>query len=352
MRCHVHNYELNNHRVAAALHNIAIVQLRDGKLDEALDAIEEAVRIRKLAFGDSSPKLADSLNELGIILLSRKEFHEAIEAFNDALEISEAKFGKQDIRVCKILNNIGCIYYEYGDYSTAEKIFQETIAMQQKLSADKAADKDKPGALTSMSTLCNAGYVYIDSAQYQKAINSLESALATQMMVLDKGNKLILSTLDNLGYANAQDGDYDKALCHYDHLLSLQTKQVGRSDIEISETLMKMVWVHIKLYEWEEARLKLEKIKKIQVMNNADDKKFAKTDRLINEVTYQMLKYSSPLEAIAVSLTSAGVRNPFTGKKLDFAFLHPLTDDLTASIGALKKPVNSSKMSGHKLNFS
>jgi hypothetical protein len=51
------------------MHNIAIVQLRDGKLDEALDAIEEAVRIRKLSFGDDSPKLADSLNELGIIRL-------------------------------------------------------------------------------------------------------------------------------------------------------------------------------------------------------------------------------------------------------------------------------------------
>jgi tetratricopeptide (TPR) repeat protein len=77
--------------VAAALHNIAIVQLRDGKLDEALDAIEEAVRIRRLAFGEDSPKLADSLNELGIILLSRKEFHEAIEAFNDALEIHSCR---------------------------------------------------------------------------------------------------------------------------------------------------------------------------------------------------------------------------------------------------------------------
>jgi tetratricopeptide (TPR) repeat protein len=224
--------------------------------------------------------------------------------------------------------------------------------MQQKLQSDKTHLKDKPGALTSMSTLCNSGYVYVDSAQYQKAINVLEKALATQMAVLDKGNKLILNTLDNLGYANAQDGDYDKAVCHYDQLLALQTKQMGRNHIEISETLMKIVWVHVKLYEWEEAREKLERIKKIQVSNNADSRKLSKTDRLINEVTYQLLKYTSFSETVAVSLTSAGVRNPFTGRKLDFAFLRPPTDDMTASIGTLKKPINSSKMSGHKLNYS
>ena len=341
---------MTHFRVGSALHNIAIVQLRDGNLDDALDAIEEAVRLRMIAFGQDSTKVADSLVELGIILLSRKEFHDSIEAFNDALEISEAKFGKEDIRIGKILNNIGCIYYEYGDLEASEKIFLETIAMQRKLKTDKSS-KDKPGALTAMSTLCNIGYVYIESNQYVKAIEVLEQALAIQIDVLEKGNKFTLNTLDNLGYAYAKDGDYDKAVCQYDELLELQIEQLGRQHIEISETLMKLVWVHIKLYEWEDARLKLEQIKKIQKVNlKRDDKRAVKTDKLLNEVNNQLLKYTSPAEAIAVGLTSSGVRNPFTGRKIDFAFLSPPTEDLKASAGDLRKPHNSSKLSGHKLN--
>ncbi len=46
--------------MGAALHNVAIANLRAGQLDEAVDAIEEAVRIRKLTLGKDSPKVAVS----------------------------------------------------------------------------------------------------------------------------------------------------------------------------------------------------------------------------------------------------------------------------------------------------
>jgi tetratricopeptide (TPR) repeat protein len=352
LRSHLDEYGNKHPRVGSALHNIAIVQLRDGSLDDALDAIEEAVRVRKAAFGNDHPKVADSLVEKGIILLSRKEFHDSIETFNDALEICENKFGKNDIRVCKILNNIGCIYFEFGDLDASEKVFLEATDMQRELK-DQRGNKDKPGALTSMSTLCNIGYVYIDGSKYDKAIGVLEEAMLIQIDVLDRGNKLILNTLDNLGYAYSMDGDYDKAVCQYDELLEFQIEGLGRHHIEVSETLMKLIWVHIKLYEWEEARTKLERVQKIQAMHlDRRDRKLIKTDNLLCQVNYQLLKYTSPSEAIAVSLTSAGVRNPITGKKIDFSFLSPPTEDMKASVGSLKKPYNSSKMSGHKLNYS
>ncbi len=53
-------YGESHHRVGAALHNVAIANLRAGQLDEAVDAIEEAVRIRKITLGKDSPKVAVS----------------------------------------------------------------------------------------------------------------------------------------------------------------------------------------------------------------------------------------------------------------------------------------------------
>lgn len=50
-----------HHRVGAALHNVAVANLRAGLLDDARDAIEEAVRIRKLTLGDENPKVAVSV---------------------------------------------------------------------------------------------------------------------------------------------------------------------------------------------------------------------------------------------------------------------------------------------------
>lgn len=53
-------YGEEHERVGAALHNVAVANLRAGLLDDAKDAIEEAVRIRRLTLGEEHPKVAVS----------------------------------------------------------------------------------------------------------------------------------------------------------------------------------------------------------------------------------------------------------------------------------------------------
>ena len=67
-----------NRRVGAALHNLAIVHLRSGNMTDAVDAIEEAVRIRKSTLGEFHPKVSVSLNnsslnpqEYGILIINK-----------------------------------------------------------------------------------------------------------------------------------------------------------------------------------------------------------------------------------------------------------------------------------------
>ena len=51
-------YGERHERVGAALHNVAIANLRAGSLDDAMDAIEEAIKIRSRALGRTHPKVA------------------------------------------------------------------------------------------------------------------------------------------------------------------------------------------------------------------------------------------------------------------------------------------------------
>jgi Tfp pilus assembly protein PilF len=51
-------YGEHHDRVGAALHNVAIANLRAGSLDDAMDAIEEAIKIRSRSLGRSHPKVA------------------------------------------------------------------------------------------------------------------------------------------------------------------------------------------------------------------------------------------------------------------------------------------------------
>ena len=54
-------YGEKHDRVGAALHNVAIANLRAGRLDDAMDAIEEAIKIRSRALGRAHPKVAVSV---------------------------------------------------------------------------------------------------------------------------------------------------------------------------------------------------------------------------------------------------------------------------------------------------
>jgi hypothetical protein len=53
-------YGENHPRIGGALHNVAVANLRAGLLNDAREAIEEAVRIRKVTLGEQNPKVAVS----------------------------------------------------------------------------------------------------------------------------------------------------------------------------------------------------------------------------------------------------------------------------------------------------
>ena len=56
----ISQHDESHHRVGAALHNIGIVHIRAGNYTDALDAIEEAVKIRKATLGRFHTKVAVS----------------------------------------------------------------------------------------------------------------------------------------------------------------------------------------------------------------------------------------------------------------------------------------------------
>lgn len=60
-----------NERVGTALHNVGIANLRASKLEDARDAIEEAVRIRKRTLGAEDHMVAVSMVYISMDIVSR-----------------------------------------------------------------------------------------------------------------------------------------------------------------------------------------------------------------------------------------------------------------------------------------
>lgn len=149
-----------------------MANLRAGQLNDARDAIEEAVRIRKTTLGIQSPKVADSLVEFGIILLSKKQYDESLGVFREAFELRQREADlaqgsnnaqEAQLKMAKIRHNLGCVNYEIGQLEEAKEAYTEAIEQQKTAFGTWTTpfmimtDTTKPGFLTMASTMCNRG---------------------------------------------------------------------------------------------------------------------------------------------------------------------------------------------------
>jgi len=353
-------YGEEHHRVGSALHNVAVANLRSGLLEDARDAIEEAVRIRKLTLGEDDPKVADSLVEYGIILLSMKNYNQSIEVFEDALELrqiesDEAEDGasrrEAQLKKAKIRHNIGCVNFEVRRYDEARRNYVGAIQEQKAIfgswsSAFSLAgpDTSKPGHLTMASTMCNKGYIDLEQEKYRDAIDTFQESLKIQKILLEADNKLILSTMTNIGYCYVKINDTEKACVIYKELVKLQSESyTEQSQRAWYQSLKKLVYCQVVLYEFEDAFENLRLLEDYLIANKGRTRNSAndlrRTHQLMGEVNYQIFKFPTLSDYTSRLACTSGCGCTDDRDNVDVTHWYP------------KKPVNGSKMSGHRMTY-
>jgi len=336
-------------RVGAALHNVAIANLRAGSLDDAMDAIEEAIKIRSRALGRSHPKVADSLVELGIILLSMEEHTDSLKVFDRALRLRRAEHAdlvaqedidENSLKIAKVLNNMGCVNYERQFLDEAKQSFEEAVSLQKKVfrnmfNLSVGYDTSSPGILTMASTMCNLGYVAIEQGDFSSAVKTLLTSLKIQKAVLGQSNKLVQSTLDNLGYASAMQNNYEQALTYYNEIWITQ-KESNETNEEKIHTLRKLVTGCARIEDYNRCFSYLENLEDLQAEIDPDSRDAHLTRKLMGEVNYQLLKLPSLSDK--------------TNRAVGFALcIGETEEDVDLDEWVILKPENTSKMSGHRV---
>lgn len=337
-------------RVGAALHNVAIANLRSGNLDDAMDAIEEAIKIRSRALGRKHSKVTDSLVEYGIILLSMEEFDDALKVFEGALSmrkneklVSRGDASERKLRIAKIWNNIGCVHFEKGEYSKARDAFDEAINIFCKVYGlwtkfFYKLNVTDTGYLAMASTLCNKAYVEMQWEHYGNAIKYLQQSLEIQKELLGAENKLVKSSLDNLGYAFVVSDSYDKALKIYTEFWEEQQDSLRATPEEKVDTLKKIVYCELNVVKLEKA---LEHLGIMEdLLQDCDEEQqeelLEECQKLMGEVNYQIFKHPSLADTANRTLGC-----PICPVSED--------EDIHREIWRPLKPDVTSKMSGHRI---
>ena len=119
---------------AAALQEQAWSLQAEGKLEDALTAGREALRLMEESEGPDSPEVANLLNDLAEIEQDRQEFRSALALAGRAQEIEDrlgdafTGEGAVPIRV-KTLSLLGAIRGIRGDYALGERDLQQALAI-------------------------------------------------------------------------------------------------------------------------------------------------------------------------------------------------------------------------------
>ena len=108
--------------VAASANLIGFVQARRGKLEEAIQFLEEAYQIR-LGMGDLV-KTSESLMNLGNVYREKEDYDMALECYNECLKIRKMGMGDKHEKVACALVGIGNVKLEQEEHSEARRNFE------------------------------------------------------------------------------------------------------------------------------------------------------------------------------------------------------------------------------------
>jgi eukaryotic-like serine/threonine-protein kinase len=214
---------------AAALNDLGVALLAEGKLLEAEAVNNEALTVRRRLFHTDNADIATSLNNLANVYRHVGRLKEAESHTREALRIRRELFGKEDLEVADSLRNLCIILGDEGNWTESEAIAREVLAMRRKL-----LGPEHPwvaSALTDLAWAVGAGTNLVEAETLER------EALAMRQRLLGADHPDVAKSLYLLGDRMRQQGELSQALPILSAALSIQRKVLGEDNPVLLDTM-------------------------------------------------------------------------------------------------------------------
>ena len=165
---------------ASSVNNLGVLLLLQGRYDEALPVLQEAVDISRRVGGDQHPELARALENLGNVYYRKHEFDRTLELLDEVMTIRKEVLGENSPDVARTLNNMGMVANAAGDPETAEGYLRRAVD-----GMERAYGPDHPDVATSHWSLAHVlwGEGKLDEAEVE-----LRAAVAVAERAFPEGS--------------------------------------------------------------------------------------------------------------------------------------------------------------------
>ncbi len=295
----------NSPESARSLALLSFVYFVTGKLAQAEEHGDMALRTRLKTFGETSEEAAASYNDLGLIY-GQINPEMALDYYEKTLAIYEKLHGKEHRKMAIAHSNIGLVYKNMKLYGDAVESFETAGAIWAKLYPD--------GHPNQAFSLVNLGLTYELMGNNTSAKGYFERALAMYRKSYGERHSDIAAVLNQLGILADEEKEYDHALRLFQAALIANTPTFASTEVSSNPAIARHYNAKVLLYT---LRLKAESLERKhlnQTLKRSDMtlalRCLQSCDSLIDNIRFNSSNESDKLEigASANDVYEGGVR--------------------------------------------
>jgi tetratricopeptide (TPR) repeat protein len=210
--------------VLGAIQNLGNLYIDQGKLDEAEQMYERALRGKEEALGPTHTSTLDTVNNLGNLYADQGKLDKAEQMYERALQGKKEAFGPTHTSTLNTVNNLGNLYANQGKLDKAEQMYEQALrGMEEALG---------PTHTSTLQTVNNLGNLYADQGKLDKAEQMYERALQGKKEALGPTHTSTLNTVNNLGNLYADQGKLGEAEQMYERALRGYEEALGEERVQ------------------------------------------------------------------------------------------------------------------------
>ncbi len=211
---------VDNHRVAAALANLARALTDGGQLISAEAYLQQALDLSRGADKEASVETADILVQFAQFALNAKsEPERARKLFGEALDIYRSALGNQHLSVAVTLSGLASAALWMDDLPSAERYQRQAIEIFQ-----ATVSRNYPDHAVAMA---NLGYILTQRGEFAEAEQLLIEALQIERNVFGEDNERLAQTEAHLELLYDRRGDPARAIQAAQSAVRIASKRLG-----------------------------------------------------------------------------------------------------------------------------
>ncbi len=213
-------------RMARRVHRLGTARHKSGRSEDAIPALEKALRLQEQLTGESSLETGTLLSELGVIHRAQANHEEAQKCLRRALRIHEQILGRDSTEALRDMHHLAGSLEEAGDVEGAAALY-ERVLFQKELVVGGDLDE-----LAEMQ-FSLAG-MYIGWSNYARARELLAEAIG--IFRGKKGPRLAVA-YETLAYVEECSGRYLEAIAELANAAKVWEKCRDDRRMEVAENL-------------------------------------------------------------------------------------------------------------------